>query len=271
MIWLQLVSATLILIFLFGFLFGTASYIEGFQEQTLSLSKETEVKALVEKITTRMCPIQNKVQSEIAKGIDDTITQVPSTKQLQRAMTRMVGEAQGPLFPCMMNQGKLDIYSLTATSFKEIALSLAFLYPKLVEVNEQMTRALRGQFMTEDEIREAKDKNDMYDEKGKKLEELLNTLSPLLARQTPSKPQDMNPAEKEAFLQARFQEFTDLWNRKTSSGESEVEALLKSIEEQKNQLDNIQSDAQKGTLKPDISEMSGPGSPFSGSAPASSS
>jgi hypothetical protein len=263
-----ILSIALFILFLtFGFLI--ASQIEGFQDTTLSLSKETEVKGLVEKITMRMCPIQNKVQSEIAKGIDDSMTQIPSTNQLKKAMTRMVGEAQGFLFPCTKD-GSINVYSLGPTSFKEIALSLAFLYPKLVEVNTQMTRALKADFMTEDEIREAKDKNDEYDAKGQKLEEFSKRVLTAIGGRSPSttitsSQAEMNPSEKEAFLQARFQEFTDLWNRRnTSSGESEVESLLKSIEEQKKQLDKIQTDAQKGTLKPDIAE-SGPASPFTSS------
>jgi hypothetical protein len=261
-----ILSIALFILFI-TFSFLTASQIEGFQDITLSLSKETEVKGLVEKITMRMCPIQNTVQSEIAKGIDDSMTQIPSTNQLKKAMTRMVGEAQGFLFPCTKD-GSIDVYSLTPTSFKEIALSLGFLYPKLVEVNTQMTRALKANFMTEDEIREAKDKNDEYDAKGQKLEEFANKVSTAFHLSPSSAQQDMNPAEKDAFLQARFQEFTDLWNRrKTSSGESEVESLLKSIEEQKKQLDKIQTDAQKGTLKPDIA-TSGPASPFRTSSPA---
>ncbi len=242
---ISILLAVIILGFLVGATLFISRSIEKFEDMQKEKTKEQELETIVQGLTNRICPIQVDVITTMAKNKAEKTTTEPTEDEYKDASIQFMKGAGSNTYPCPRLPAKVNVFSLDANSHKELALSAAYLYVRLVQLNKLMQGALRGEQGEEipydpwanlDPIRKAA------------LEVSLPGMLKRYEEQRTRKPLEMNPSEKEAFLDQRIQEFKTLLDRKDETGEPELEALIVSVEREYKTLQETKKKAQTGTL-----------------------
>lgn len=239
--------------------------IEGFVDATAeppTLYKQVE--DTIKPITDRLCPIFIGLQTTIAKNAITTVNTnptegeakrasedaaagkatplnepVPTAQDMQRALERMLLEAQTLLISCPTTN---DMTRLPPTIATDIASTLIYLNKKITDMNTQLDSTLNGNLETTNE----NDADDLYGSMSPAQRANYASILAQYGSNIAPRTVALTSTEIDALLEQRLTTLAILKNQVDPSGNNYVDAYLASMKSGYEKLEK----AKNGSVKP---------------------